>query len=396
VKSKYVLLVLGVALVCVSGVAASSGGKDAKAPIHFELVSFAVPGSDLLTPFKAGAAAAANVLNKKGGLGGHKVIIDSCNSSFTPAGSTACAHLAVNNHAVATFGCELTWGVGGLPLTSLAKIPSVNCPDTSPDFNNPWTFGLNTSAIGQQRAAARLACTMKNVHKVIGVIPDVPQIRESMRLAYLILTACGKQTAPAVFYKLGAGDVQPYVAAAAAAKPDFVLFSGIDAQVALFFKAFQASGIPGSHVAMPDTDFDYNPVITAAGSSIEGAYAENQFKSWAQTSDPEVKAYIAAMKASGTSVDWRSANPEWAYVDVMFLASAAKAIGYDRFNGVTLQKFLSTKNGFPIPLGRALVNPGPKKFPQEKNPYTLFTQWKGGTMHVVPVGKKKDGWLYGY
>ena len=183
-----------------------------------------------------------------------------------------------------------------------------------------------------------------------------------MRLAYLILTACGKQTAPAVFYKLGAGDVQPYVAAAAAAKPDFVLFSGIDAQVALFFKAFQASGIPGSHVTMPDTDFDYDPVIKAAGSSIEGAYAENQFKSWAETSDPEVKGYIAAMKASGTSVDWRSANPEWAYVDVMFLASAAKAIGYDKFNGVALQKFLSTKNGLKIPLGRTLVNPGPKKF----------------------------------
>jgi ABC-type branched-subunit amino acid transport system substrate-binding protein len=392
IKHAFVGLVL--CLLFASGVQASSGGKSAPAPYHFALITFRIPASDLLTEMQAGAEAAAKTLNAKGGIGGHRVIIDACNTQFTPAGSTACAHQALSNHAVASFGCDLSWGVGGIPLFEPAKVPSVNCPNTSVDYNNPWSFGMNASAIGQQRAAARYACSRPEIHKAVIVEPDIPSLRAgSARLANLILQGCNK-AGPQFYYQLGATDVTPTVQAVAAEKPDFVLFSGIGAQVVLFYRGFQQNGIPPSHVSAPDTDFVYDVQLKAAGSAMVGAIALNQFKSWGLSGDPEVKAYLAAMK--GSSVDARSATCTWGYFDVMLFATAAKSIGYGKFNSQTLQKWLSTNNGTHIPIGRTVSNPGPKKFPQMKHPYIQLTRWTGTKMVVMPVGAKQDGWIYGY
>jgi branched-chain amino acid transport system substrate-binding protein len=393
-RLKVAVLGLVLAGLVVSGVNASSGAKDAPAPYHFSLVTFRIPASDLLTEMQAGAEAAAKALNAKGGIGGHRVIIDACNTQFTPAGSTACAHQALSNHAVASFGCDLSWGVGGIPLFEAAKVPSVNCPNTSVDYNNPWSFGLNASAVGQQRAAARYVCSQPQFKKAVIVLPDIPSLRSgSGALADLILKGCGK-SGGSVFYTLGSVDVTPTVQQVASMKPDFVLFSGIGAQVVLFYRGFAQVGIPANHISAPDTDFVYDVQLKNDGGSMEGGIALNQFKSWGISTDPEVKAYVAAMK--GSSVDYRSATCTWGYFDVMLFATAAKAIGYSKFNSQSLQKWLATNNGTHLTLGRTIFNPGPRKFPQMKNPYIQLTQWKGGKMVVMKVGAKKDGWIYGY
>ena len=78
-------------------------------------------------------------------------------------------------------------------------------------------------------------------------------------------------------------------------------------------------------------------------------------------------------------------------LDVMLFSTAAKAIGYSKFNSQSLQKWLSTNNGTHLTLGRTLFNPGPRKFPQMKHPYIQLTRWTGTKMVVMPVGAKKDG-----
>ena len=256
---------------------------------------------------------------------------------------------------------------------------------------------MNGSAIGQQRAAARYVCSQPNIHRAVLVSPGTAQLRSgSVLLGQLVLKNCNKAVSDPVFYTLGAADITPVVAQVASLHPDFVLFSGISAQVVLFYRGFAQKRIPASHVAAPDTDFVYDVQLKNAGGSMNGGIVENQFKSWGLTSDPEVKAYIAAMK--GSPVDYRSATCTWGYFDVMLFAQAAKAIGYPKFNSVSFQKFMNTNHGLHVPLGRTktIVNPGPKKFPQQKNPYIQLTQWTGSKMVVLPVGANKDGWIYGY
>src|SRR5438876_12298687 len=130
---KGALVGLALVLACASGVAAyaGTGSKSAKPPIHFELITFQLAGSDLLTEFKAGADAAAKKINAKGGFGGRKVVIDTCNSQLTPSVATACAHSTLGNHPVAMFGCELSWSAAGLAIYAKAGVPSFNCPNTT-------------------------------------------------------------------------------------------------------------------------------------------------------------------------------------------------------------------------------------------------------------------------
>jgi hypothetical protein len=173
-----------------------------------------------------------------------------------------------------------------------------------------------------------------------------------------------------------------------------VLFEGIGAQSVLFFKALGQAGIPASHVAAPDVDFVYSTTLKTAGSAMNGAYVENQFQTWGDTANPKVATYLAGFK--GASVDPRDPTVEWGYSDVMFFYSVAKAIGFDKFNSASLANFMRTQNNVPIPLSLSLTNPGPKGFPQEKQPSIQISQWKNGQMVVVATGTNKDGWVYGY
>jgi branched-chain amino acid transport system substrate-binding protein len=372
--------------------ASASNASPSKAPVVLALVSYKIPGSDSLSELTEGANAAAAQINSSGGIGGRKVVIDPCNSMLEPAAATVCAHRTLADHAVAEFGCEPAWSAAGLPVYAAAGIPSVNCANTPTDYHNPMAFGLNPSAIGQQVGAARFVCSLSNVHTVVSLFPDVPQVLGSQQLSYQTLHACGKTTAPVVLYPLTAVDVTPYVTKVAAEKPDFILFSGIGAQVAIFFKALAQAGIPADHVAAPDVDFVYSTVLKPAGSAMNGAYAENQFDTWGDSSNPDVAHYLAAF--TGSSVDPRDPTVAWGYSDVMFLYAAAKAIGFDKFNSASLVQFLHSAKDFPIPLSLKYQSVGPPGYPQENQPYIQISQWKSGKMTVVPVGD--NGWVYGF
>jgi branched-chain amino acid transport system substrate-binding protein len=397
IRPRFVLGGLVVAAACSVGATAvaGTGDKGAKPDLHIALVAAAVPGVDLLTPFAAGADAAASAINAKGGFGGRKVVIDTCNSKFNPAGVTVCANQLVGRRPVSEFGCEPSWSTGGgLQTFTAAGIPSMNCPTSSEDFNNPMEFGLNPAAVGQERGIARYLCTRKDIHSVYAIHTATPSLHENFRLAFLILQGCGKQIAGEIAYPVAAADVTPYVTQVAAAHPDFVMFAGSGAQVVLFFKGFQQNGIPASKISAPDTDFVYQGILSSAGSAMDGAYAINQFKSFGLTSDPEVKAYLAATKNS--SVDPRDPTVEWGYAEVMWVYAAAQQIGFAKFNSASFVNFMRTKNKVHMPLGRSLYNPPPKKFPTMHQPYVQITQWKNGKMVLVKAGAGKDGWVYGY
>jgi hypothetical protein len=149
---------------------------------------------------------------------------------------------------------------------------------------------------------------------------------------------------------------------------------------------------PASKVAAPDTS------TTSRSSSRPdrrwGAYSLNQFTSWDQKTDPEVAAYLKAME--GSSTDPRNATAIWGYAAVMWFYTAARQIGFERFDAASLAQFMSTKNDVHIPLSRSVVNPGPATGPQQKQPYVQIAQWKDGKMTVVAAGDEGDGWVLGY
>ncbi len=372
----------------------SSTTGSTKSPVTFALISFSVPGENYLGEFSEGASVAVKQIDTMGGFGGRPVNIVQCNSMLQPAAATVCAHRTVVDHPIAMFGCETSWYVSGLPIYAAAHIPSFNCLNATPDFTNPWSFGIIAGGYGQEHAIINYLCSSRpDVKKVVSFGPSFPGSAGEFQTATAApLKACGKQAAQ-VIIPLTAVDPAPYVAKVLAQKPDIVIIGTPSGQGVLAYKAFQQAGFPASKTFSVDTNFT-GQTTQEAGTAIDGAYVSAQFTPWGATSDPEVAAYIKASKAAG--VDPQDATVEWGYADVMFLYTAAKDIGFANFNSASLAHFMDTASGVHYPLSRELVNPGPKGFPQVKQPYDQIMQWNGTGFTVVPTGPGKNGWQYSF
>jgi len=204
----------------------------------------------------------------------------------------------------------------------------------------------------------------------------------------------GLPVLPPVYYPLTAADVTPYVSKVVQANPGLVTFFAVGAQPVLFFKGFQQNDFPASRVTIPSSALVYDSVIKPAGSAIDGAYWLGEFVPWSDKKNPEVAKYLRAFKRS--SVDPRNAEVENVYAYVYCFFRVAKSVWFDKFNSQSLVHFMNTAHNVHIPLSRTLFNPGPKKFPQQRQPYAQIAQLRNGKLNVVPTGAKKDGWVFGY
>lgn len=373
---------------------ASAGTTSAsKVPIKFALVSFSIPSEDYLGELASGANAALKQINATGGFGGRPASIVQCNSMLQPSAATDCAHKTIADHPIAMFGCELTWYLSGLPVYAAAHVPSLNCLNSSQDSHNPWSFGIVGGSVAQQGAIANYLCSRPDVKKVVSLVSNVPGVQTAYATAVPgLLKACGKQSSD-VIYPVATVDFAPYVAKVLAQKPDFINIATSTGQAAPLWKVLQQDHFPASKTATSDTIFTHQ-ATQEAGSTLAGTYLAAQFTPWGATSDPGVAAYLKATQAAG--VDGRDPTVEWGYAYVMALYTAAKQIGFSKFNAETLAQWLRSANGVQLPLSREILNPGPKQYPQVKQPYEQMAQWTGKTFTIVPTGANKAGWVYGY
>lgn len=380
-----------------SGASGAAGGGDSAGgpPVTFALMSIKVPGSDLLTGYTAGARAAVKQINAEGGFGGRKVSVIPCNTMLQASGSTSCAHKTMEQHPIAMFGCDPFWSEAGLPVYGAAKIPSFNCLNTSQDGNNPESFALSPGGYGLQGAMARYLCSRSEVKTVVEFALDIPTYTgDAQAAAGKPLAACGK-TLKTVFFPTTATDVSPYVAKVVADRPDFVILLPLAGVSAIdIYKSLAQDGIPASHVIISESNLS-GPTLKVGGAVMNGTYGAQQFDSWSNTANPDVAAYLKATRNS--AVDPRDSNVEFGYANVMLFYEVAKKIGFANFNSASLARFMEqTQNsGFPIPLSRSLVIPGPTGYVHERQPYGQIVHLQNGKLNIVKQGTKK-GWVTGF
>jgi ABC-type branched-subunit amino acid transport system substrate-binding protein len=389
-------LILTLALGAVAAASALSTGGSAKPPVKFAIISIGVPGVDLYKFHLLGAQVAANAINQSGGFGGRKVEIIGCNSQFSPSVATVCAHDTLDQGVIAEGGCETSWTASGLAIYGKAGVPSFNCTNATADLTYRWSFGLNAGATGYFRAGARWLCSRSDVHHVVFLGQDYPAGRQTAQDAtQSVFAACGKQV-DYVFAPLNPADFTPYVQQVLADKPDFVIAQASVGPLVNLLKTFQQAAWPASKVLIGDSIMNYADGLGPAGSAAEGVYIGSQWKTWGDSSDPEVAAYTKAVQQF-TSEDPRNSQLVWGYATVMYWYEAAKRIGFDKFTSQKLAQFTRNVNNYHWPMSYKLSNPGPKGAPEVKQPYIQIVQWQGGNLlPVKSAGPNKDGWVPGY
>jgi ABC-type branched-subunit amino acid transport system substrate-binding protein len=374
---------------------AATGTIDpSKPPVRLAFISIKIPGVNIYDGEYRGAQAAVKKINDGGGFGGRKLVVQPCNSMAQPTVATVCAQKTLANNPVAEYGCEVSWAATGLKAYARKQIPSFNCVNLPEDFTNPYSYGIHPGQA--DRGRARYFCARTDIKSVSYITIDIPQQHTLLDTQFVpTIKACGK-TASVVYYPATAADLTPSIQQAISKKADFNFINTTGPQTVSVVKGYRAAGIPADKIGMGESSWDYATVVQPLGSALDGAYYFGGWVPWGQTSDPDVQEYLAAMKANGYSdAVARDPNAEYGYAETMFFYAAAKEIGFDQFDAASLKQFSDTNNGLHMPLARTFTNPGPKNYPQVKQPFIEVATYQGGTM--TPVTENTDeGWVSAY
>jgi ABC-type branched-subunit amino acid transport system substrate-binding protein len=398
--ARVVVLLAAVAAVVVSVVVGVGGAAQrkidaSKPPVRVALIAIKLPAVDVLTPYQTGISAAFKQINARGGFGGRRAVLETCNSMLQAAVTTLCAQRTSANKPVAAITCELQWEAAGQKIYDNAGISSWGCKNTPGDFTNKHSFGTSIGTFGEQRAIARYLCERSNVRRIVVLNPDLPQQRvigpEAQGRVY---RNCGK-TVDYVYAPLGGVAFDPYVNKAMESKPDYVVSSHSGAAFISMVKLFNQAGLPSTKIAGASNVFD-SVALKGNESTLNGVVAAFETKNFDDTKDPEVAAYTKAVKSSGK--DPKLSVAQFGYANAMFFYEVAKRVGFDKFNATSLQRFMNSpaSKGMRLPLGRTIAYPGPKAYPAVRHPWAQMVVLKNGKLNIVKAGPKKDGWVLAY
>jgi ABC-type branched-subunit amino acid transport system substrate-binding protein len=328
-----------------------------------------------------GLQAAVDSVNAAGGVNGHPLKLDFCNTDYTVNGELACAHQFVSEHVAAAVDPYFLADQSGAEVELLQKagIPVFGGQGLSPvELNNPDAYPLSSGLPGWTYGA--VASLLKSGAKKISILVDT---NPGSQFAATLLQAAAKSagiTAPIV---TGDPNADPTFSAAAAK----ATANGVDG-VALFpspvnvpkmIEALRQTGYQGKislpTVILPETS------IQALGSAGNGVLADSQVTLTTDTADPGVQQYLADMKKYGSNQVSDASIFAWSAVQV-FAKAIAHASSFDA-PGIT-----AALNALSTPVDINTV--APWRAADVKSPLTSFQRILNPT---VTFGVVQNGQL---
>ncbi|WP_345699816.1 ABC transporter substrate-binding protein [Kitasatospora terrestris] len=154
---------LGAALALLTGCGGSTGATGAGG--EYTVMTWAPSGTG--SADREGVTALAGAIGRataaRGGVGGHRLRVLTCNEHGTADGATACARQAAVAHAVAVIGSYSEFGESFMPVLEQAGIPYIGGYGmTGPEFSSPYSYpvagGTPTLIAGSGRQLVAAGC----------------------------------------------------------------------------------------------------------------------------------------------------------------------------------------------------------------------------------------------
>jgi ABC-type branched-subunit amino acid transport system substrate-binding protein len=306
--------------------------------------------SQLLTQpeIEAGIVAAMDALNAQGGIDGHQVKLDYCDTQYTNSGEIACMDQMISDKvsAVIAPSAGASASVTPFALAQAADLASIGgIGQIPPELTTPGVFPLAGSDPGWVYGA--MSDLVKGGARRIAVLGNLTGNYEAARAYAVAALKVAGLTPPVV--SEGDPSADPTFSAAAAkavqGNPDGMYLALSPTNVPIAVRALRAAGYTGPIAATAPAVTP--PIIKALGSEGNGIELAGNVAFPSETSNPAVAAYLADMakyQPNGT-VDQLS---ETAWAGMMLFAQAMKGqTNFSASNVLSVMNNLST----PINLG---------------------------------------------
>ncbi|MCU1657599.1 MAG: ABC-type branched-chain amino acid transport system periplasmic component-like protein [Pseudonocardiales bacterium] len=358
------------------GATTGGGGSANKSPI--KVLQIAVLANAAFSNPQSTVAAKAYVkqVNDAGGINGHPITLEICDSDLNPNKETACFQQAVTDKVAAVVGSFTIFAATGMKLLERAGIPFIggNGTDIS-EFTSKISFPGDAGEVGWYFGEAALM-------RSAGV--------KNPSLMYCDTAACGlsKDLASTYWSKSGSGSVktvsaplaQPqYTAQAATAVSggaDGVMLASSTDVIPKMVSAVRQANFKGP-IALIDP-FVTDQTIQAMGAQGEGLLVSGLLAPTSDSSNPGVQAFVKAMDAQDPKAS-KDGISEHAWNGFDLFGQVAKTVQGD----VTASSLMAALNGVtsPITLGLtgAWTSPG-----QGTPPSSTYPRLTADTLSYLP------------
>jgi branched-chain amino acid transport system substrate-binding protein len=284
-----------------------------------------------------------------GGIDGHPIKLEVCNTKFSPEGSTACGQRFATEGVPAVLGGIDVFG-NGIDTLAQNDIPYVGgIPVSTQSMTSPNSFQWSGGSWGPIVAFAHYAATTLKAKKVSILYGDFGSIADSARYGERTLKKLGVSDVQMIGYPITAVDLSSPIQAAAATTPDAVILLAADTGCAPAFDAVKTAGIKGQifyvgACAVPSI------VAKAGRAKTDGAIFNVEGPIDRKHPNADTVLYTAVINTYGKGLDPIGAGTV-SFRAFMNLYRVMADIGAKNLSAATITKALASQRNAPSFMG---------------------------------------------
>lgn len=305
-----------------------------------------------LADAEAGVKARVAQINASGGINGHKIDMTYCNDNFNSDTAEACARTAVQNGDVAIVGGASGVSPDIFPIIQQAGIPwlagtgSGGPIEQTSTMSYPLTGGTQSVEVGMGRILTDLGD--KNIVVIVAdaaaAFPAGDAVKQGLTL--------GGGTSSRVLATIGAPDFSSVASAALSHHPDGIAVASIPTDAPRIILALRQAGFKGPISTLAGIVSEQ--AIQSLGTNAANLYLLSDIMPTTYTSNPDIQAFTAGMKADGYSAANIDTLSLGGWNAVNLLQGVVKHIGS---GAITSKAIISELAHLPSPITLGTVPP---------------------------------------
>jgi ABC-type branched-subunit amino acid transport system substrate-binding protein len=345
------------------------------------MVMYEGSGSVATPEVPEGAQAAAEAINRDGGLDGSPIELIECDLANDPNTARECGQQAVDEGVVAVVGPVSANAGEYIPLLEAAQIPVVgNVPASAADFTSAVSFPLYGGIVTASAGLADALVTDAGATSVSLARIDLAAAAAIGVFANVALGRSGLEVNNDVAIPVGAPDMATYVASVLEGGTDGVLV-GLSGQDATNFIIQLRQTNPDIPISATTTEFD--AVVEALGDAADGILVTGFFED-SESAPDEYQQFVDDLEAAGFDESGGFRNNAYSAVQAVVEVLG----GVEERTGAALLAALGTTEGLDLPLLPSIqfVEGNVGGVPRVFNPCGVYRQLDGGEFTTLTDG----------